>query len=70
MKRERNRSKMKEQGKSPEKELSDMEASKLPGTEFKTMVIRMLKELTENFNSIKKHGNHKKDPLRNEGCSN
>ena len=31
-----------------------MEARKLPDTEFKTMVIRMLKELSENFNSMKK----------------
>ena len=29
-----------------------METSKLPATEFKTMVIKMLKELNENFNSI------------------
>ena len=44
MRRQRNRSQMKEQEKSPE-ELNEMEASKLPDTEFKTMVIRMLKEL-------------------------
>ena len=31
-----------------------MEASKLTDTEFKTTVIRMLKEPSENFNSIKK----------------
>ena len=31
-----------------------MKASELPGTEFKTMVIRMLKELSKGFNSIKK----------------
>ena len=30
-----------------------MEASKLPDSEFKTMVITMLKELNKNFNSIK-----------------
>ena len=45
---------MKEQNKTPEKEPNKMEARKLPDTEFKTMVIRMLKELSENFNSIKK----------------
>ena len=45
---------MKEQEKSPEKELNEMEANKLPDTEFKTMVIRMLKELLEDFNHIKK----------------
>ena len=31
-----------------------MEASKIPDTEFKTRVIKVLKELSENFNSIKK----------------
>ena len=37
---------------SRKKELNEMEASKLPDTELKTMVIRMLKELSENFNSM------------------
>ena len=31
-----------------------MEASNLPHIEFKTMIIRMLKELSKNFNSIEK----------------
>ena len=51
---QRKRSTVEEEEESPKKELSEMEASKLPGTEFKTMVIRMLKELSENFNSMKK----------------
>ena len=29
-----------------------MEASKLPDTEFKTMVIRILKKLSDDFNSM------------------
>ena len=44
---------MKEQEKTPEKELNEMEASNLPDTEFKKMVIRMLKELIENFNKAR-----------------
>lgn len=32
------------------KKLNKMEASTLTDTEFKTVVIRMLKELSENFN--------------------
>ena len=40
---------MKKQEKSQEKELNGMEASQLPDIEFKTMVIRMLKEFSENF---------------------
>ena len=46
MGRQRNMPYMKEQQKSPEKkELNEMEANNLPDTEFKTMLIRMLKEL-------------------------
>ena len=43
--RQRNMAQKKEQEKSPEKELNEMEVSKLPDTEFKTMAIKMLKEL-------------------------
>lgn len=43
-------SQMKEQEKSPEKEASKMEASNLPNTEFKTMVLKMLKELRRKMN--------------------
>ena len=45
---------MKEQNKTPEKELNKIEVSNLPDTGFKTMVIERLNELSENFNSIKK----------------
>ena len=38
---------MKEQSKTPEKELSDEEIANLPDAEFKTLAIRMLTELTE-----------------------
>ena len=46
---------MKEQIKTPEKELNEMEISNLPDTEFKTLVIRKLKELSEDLNSTKKN---------------
>ena len=45
---------MKEQIKTPEKELNKMEISNLSDVEFKTLVIRMLKELSEDLSSIKK----------------
>ena len=45
---------MKEQIKTPEKELNKMEISNLSDAEFQTMVIRMLKELSEDLSSIKK----------------
>ena len=44
---------MKEQKKTPGKELNEMEISKLSDTNFKTLVIRMLKELNEYGNKIK-----------------
>ena len=45
---------MKEQTKTPEKELNKMEMSNLSDAEFKTLVIRMLKDLSEDFSNIKK----------------
>ena len=39
--------------KTPEKELNETETANLSDTEFKTLVIRMLKELTEYGNNIK-----------------
>ena len=44
---------MKEQNKTPEKELNEMEITNLSDAEFKTLIIRMLKELSEDLNSIK-----------------
>ena len=44
---------MKQQIKTPEKELNKMEVSHLLDAEFKTLVIRMLRELSEDLNSIK-----------------
>ena len=44
---------MKVQNKTPEKELNEMEITNLPDTEFKSLVISMLRELTEYGNSIR-----------------
>ena len=52
---------MKEQIKTPEKELNAMEISDLSDAEFKIQVVRMLKELSEDLKSIKK-----KDPSPNQ----
>ena len=54
MRRQRNMAQVKEQNKTPEKELNKLEISNITDTEFKTLVIRMLKELMGYFNSIKK----------------
>ena len=45
---------MKEQIKTPEKELNEKEINNLPDAEFKTLVIRMLKELSVDLKSITK----------------
>ena len=45
--RQRNMPQMKEQFKTPEKELSDKEISNQSDAEFKTLVIRMLTELID-----------------------
>ena len=54
---------MKEQIKTPEKELHKMEISNLSDAEFKAWVIRMLKELSEDLSSIKKIQSETKDSL-------
>ena len=57
---------MKEQIKTPEKELNKMEVSNLTGTEsirFKPVILKMLKELSEDFSSIKKIQSEMKDML-------
>ena len=56
-------SQMKGQIKTPEKELHGMETSNLSDAEFKTLVIRMLKEISEDLNSIKKTQSETKDTL-------
>ena len=55
--------KMKKQTKTPEKELNEMEISNLSDVEFNTLVIRMLKELSEDLKSIKKIQSEMKDTL-------
>ena len=54
---------MKGQIKTPEKELNKMEISKLSDAEFKTLVIRMLKELSEDLSSMKRIQSEMKDSL-------
>ena len=63
MERQRNMAQMKEQIKSPEKELNKMEISNLSDPEFKALDIRVLKELSEDLKSIKKTHSEKKDTL-------
>ena len=49
MRRQRNMTQMKEQIKTPGKEKNNMEISNLSDAEFKTLVIRMLKELRKDL---------------------
>ena len=50
MKKQRNLAQMKEQVKTPEKELNEMEIINLLDAEFKTLVMTLLKELSEDLN--------------------
>ena len=63
MKRQRNLVQMKEQVIIPEKELNKTEISNLSEAEFKTLVLRMLKELNEDLSSIKKIQSETEDTL-------
>ena len=47
MRRQRNMAQMKEQNKTPVKELNEMETGNLSDAEFKTLVIRILREFLE-----------------------
>ena len=64
MRRQRNMAQMKEQIKSPEKELKKMEVSNPSDAEFKTLHIKMLKKLSKDLSSVRK------DPVRNKGYTN
>ena len=50
-------SQMKEHKKSPEKELNEMEATKIPGEDFKTRVIQMLKDLRGRMDDLSENIN-------------
>ena len=52
MRRLRNMPQMKDQEKSPGKELNKLEATKIPDAEFKTMVIKMLKDLRGTIDNL------------------
>ena len=54
---------IKEQIKTPEKELKKMEISNISDSEFKTLFIRMLKELSEGLCSIKTTQSETKESL-------
>ena len=64
MRKQRSMVQVKEQIKTPEKELNIMEKSNLSDAEFKTLIIRMLKELSEDLNSIKNIQSQTKDTLQ------
>ena len=63
MRRQRNMAHINEQINTPEKRLNEMETSNLSDTEFKTLFIRMLKELSEGLTSIKQIQSETKETL-------
>ena len=54
MRRQRSMAQMKEEIKTPEKQLNEMEISNVSDAEFKTLVVMMLEELSKDLNSTKK----------------
>ena len=64
MRRQRNVAQVKEQIITPEKKLKEIEISNLSDAGFKALVIRMLKELSEDLNSIKELHSEMKDTLK------
>ena len=65
MKRQRDMAQMKQQNKTPEKELNKMKIINLSEAEFTTLVLRMLQELSEDLKSIKNIQSEMKDTLIN-----
>ena len=63
MRKQRNMAQMKEQNKILEKELNKLQTSKLLDAEFKTLALRMSKELNEDLSSIKKIQSETKDTV-------
>ena len=63
MRGQRNLAQMKGQINTPEKELKKMKMSNLSNAEFKILLIRMLKELSEDLNSIKMIQSEMKDTV-------
>ena len=63
MRRQRNMVQMKEQIKTPEKELNKREITNLSDAELKTLAIRMLKKISGDLSSIKKTQSETKDTL-------
>ena len=63
MRRQRNMTQVNEQIKTPEKKLNKMEISNIFDAEFKTLVMRMLKELSKGLNSIKNIQSENKDTV-------
>ena len=54
---------------SPLKELNEMEVSKQSDIEFKRMVIRMLRELTDNYTTLKKEIKEDTNKWKHTPCS-
>ena len=63
IRKQRNMAQMKEQIKTPEKELNKTEISHLSGADFKTLVISLIKELSEDLSNIKKIQSETKNTL-------
>ena len=66
MRRQRNNSQMKEQNKTPGKELNKKETSNQPDAEFKTLLLRMLNEIMRRVEAFSENFNKKIENLKTE----
>ena len=64
MRRQRKMAQSKEQNKTPEKEPNKTKITNLSDAEFKTLLIRMLRELTEYSNNIKEEMKFTKSEIK------
>ena len=64
MRRQRNTFQVREQDKTPEKELSETEMSNLPDTEFKQRVLRMLTDLGRRIDELSENVNKEMEDIK------
>ena len=65
MKRQRNTAQMKKQTRNTEVQVNEEEISKLPGKEFRIMIVKMIKILENKMEKIQKSINKDLEELKN-----
>ena len=65
MKRPRSTTQMKEQTRNPEVQINEEEIGKLPGKEFRIMIVKMIKNLEKRMEKMQESVNKDLDELKN-----